>query len=62
MYDIRKILEDDLETKMLAHKKKGKTETLDDHLRLTVKKSHEFSSYIWSYRDLVTQLYMYVRL
>ena len=42
MYDIRKILEDDLETKMLAHKKKGKTETLDDHLRLTVKKSHEF--------------------
>ena len=42
MYDIRKILEDDLETKMLAHKKKGKTETLDDHLILTVKKSHEF--------------------
>ena len=42
MYDIRKILEDDLETKMLAHKKKGKTETLDDHLKLTVKKSHEF--------------------
>ena len=42
MYDIRKILEDDLETKMLAHKKKGKTDTLDDHLRLTVKKSHEF--------------------
>ena len=27
---------------MLAHKKKGKTETLNDHLKLTVKKSYEF--------------------
>ena len=61
MYDIRKILEDDLETKMLAHKKKGKTETLDDHLRLTVKKSHEFGldnvvNYLYDKLELDTLL------